>query len=158
MTKTPEQPMSDWIAEVNRIAFQLEEIGVNVSDEDKILVLTQGLPEEYRQFIITLDATPSTQLTIDDVTSRLINEESHHVNVPDAPDGAYNAITTLRNHTPLERITCFHCGKKGHYQSNCPMSSSTQKSTPSTPTGASHHSTPSAHAVFVEDDVTVGSW
>ena len=140
--------MSDWIAEVNRIAFQLEEIGVDVPDEDKILVLTQGLPDDYCQFIITLDSTPSAQLNIDDITSRLINEESRHTKVPDTSDTAYHTTTAPRNRTPLERITCFNCGKKGHYQNNCP---NPNKSTPAN-TGRQPTATDSTNATFIEDE------
>ena len=35
--------------------------------------------------------------------------------------GVTLAVTpvTQKTHCPLEQITCFHCGEKGHYQINC---------------------------------------
>lgn len=72
----PEGPMQNFITEARRLALELQEIGVKIDDEDIILVLTRGLPPSYDNFVITLDSTPPTQLTLDYVVSRLLNEES----------------------------------------------------------------------------------
>ena len=69
-------PMQNFISEARRIAFQLTEIGIAVDDEDIILVLTRGLPSTYKNFIIILDSTPTSQLTLDYVISHLLNEEA----------------------------------------------------------------------------------
>ncbi|TBU43784.1 hypothetical protein BD309DRAFT_980449 [Dichomitus squalens] len=44
LSKRPDQTMTSWIADVRRAAFRLEEIDASISDEDRILVLTNGLP------------------------------------------------------------------------------------------------------------------
>ena len=83
MTKCADQLMSSWIVDVQQATFRLNEVGYTATDEDKILVLTQGLPPSYDPFIISLDATiaasgskddPSVSLEV--VKSRLLNEES----------------------------------------------------------------------------------
>ena len=40
-----------------------------------ILALTEGLPESYSTFIVTLDSIPADDLTLDIVITRLLNEE-----------------------------------------------------------------------------------
>ena len=61
LSKAEDQPMSSWIADVHHTAFRLKEIGVEVSDEDLVLVLTQGLPPSYKNFVVTLDATGTAE-------------------------------------------------------------------------------------------------
>jgi len=128
MKKSDSQSMQSWIADVRRLAFELKEIGVDIADEDIILVLTTGLPPSYVNLIVTLDAVPSDDLDLDYVTNRLLNEESRQIHsaAPSPsppsppPDSAAYVASSSRRKTPLERITCFKCQQKGHYQSHCP--------------------------------------
>ncbi|EJF59477.1 hypothetical protein DICSQDRAFT_65085, partial [Dichomitus squalens LYAD-421 SS1] len=76
LSKRPDQTMTSWIADVRRAAFRLEEIDASISDEDRILVLTNGLPDSYSQLVVNLDSTLPSELTIDYVITRLLNEES----------------------------------------------------------------------------------
>ena len=126
MTKHADQLISSWIADVQQAVFQLKEVGYTAMDEDKILVLTQGLPPSYDPFIISLNAAIAANgsddldlfIPIEAIKVCLINEESWQC--------ATQSVTThdvttaaLKPHCPLEQITCFHCGEKGHYQINC---------------------------------------
>ena len=124
LSKDEDQPMQNWIAIVRHTAFRLTQIGVEVSDEDFILVLTQGLPPAYETFVVSLDATDPSLLTSEHVISRLLNEEvrqsAHDSNKQ--KDTAFHANTKR----PLDQITCYKCHKKGHYQSRCPENSNDQ--------------------------------
>lgn len=118
----PDGPMQNFVAETRRLANQLADIGVTVYDEDIILVLTGGLPPAYENFVISLDATPTAHLTLDYVITRLLNEETRqigHITIIPKSDTAFIAYTP-RPPRNLLHITCFNCGKKGHFQSNCP--------------------------------------
>ncbi|TFK79586.1 hypothetical protein K466DRAFT_505324 [Polyporus arcularius HHB13444] len=90
-----------------------------LDNEDVILVLTNGLPPSYSQLIVNLNSTPPSELTIDYVTARLLNEEAHQLAAN--PGAAQQAQTTAAFHaaphpcTPIEEMMCFNCGKKGHY-------------------------------------------
>ncbi|KIM61149.1 hypothetical protein SCLCIDRAFT_26123 [Scleroderma citrinum Foug A] len=118
-----------WIVDVQQAVFCLNEVRYTAMDEDKILVLTQGLPPSYDPFIISLNAAiaasgskddPSISLEI--VKSHLLIEESHQQAAqPVTTPGVALAVTpaTQKMCCPLEQITCFHCGEKGHYQINC---------------------------------------
>jgi len=131
MTKRADQSMGSWIADVQQATFRLKEVGYIATDEDKILVLTQGLPPSYDPFIISLDAAIANGNTADNasislevVKARLLNEESRQraAHLVTSPDSVALAVTTIGSKPchPLEQITCFHCGEKGHYQINCP--------------------------------------
>jgi hypothetical protein len=119
MHKPNDQKMSAWIGDVRSVAFRLSQVGVTVNDEDIILVLTMGLPASFDTFVIALDSTNAAALTLDYVIGRLLNEESRISIVtpsPSVPEVAYAANARR----PLSQITCFMCGKRGHYKINCP--------------------------------------
>ncbi|KAL4075532.1 hypothetical protein J3A83DRAFT_4088071 [Scleroderma citrinum] len=84
MTKHADQSMSSWIADVQQAMFHLQEVRYNTTAEDKILVLTQGLPPFYDPFIISLDTaiaanntTADSSISLEVVRAQLLNEESH---------------------------------------------------------------------------------
>ncbi|KAL4067092.1 hypothetical protein V8B97DRAFT_1840960, partial [Scleroderma yunnanense] len=66
MTKHADQSMSSWIADVQQAMFHLQEVRYNTTAEDKILVLTQGLPPFYDPFIISLDTAIAANNTTAD--------------------------------------------------------------------------------------------
>ncbi|PIL29497.1 transcription factor [Ganoderma sinense ZZ0214-1] len=138
MAKRDDQPMTSWISDVNKAAFQLKDIGAEVSDEDIMVVLTIGLPSSYENFLVSLDATPTDDLTLEYVIRRLVNEDSRQAQSLPASSSptAYAATTRFqrpgpsapatqlgqpRGKVPLSEITCFNCGAKGHYQQKCPL-------------------------------------
>lgn len=124
--KKSDQSMSAWIAEVRTLAQRLRGLEVSVDDEDIILALTMGLPCTYDMFVVTLDATAATDLDLHAVISRLLNEESRHAAVVTAEElekeeeEAAIAAALKPAASKLQRITCFNCGNKGHFQANCP--------------------------------------
>ena len=114
--------MQNWIAVVRHTAFRLTQIRVEVSDEDFILVLTQGLPAAYETFIVSLDATDPDLLDSEYVISRLLNEEVCQSGLKDKllttqKDAAFQVD---KKGIPKEQITCYKYHKKGHYQSQGP--------------------------------------
>ena len=123
LSKADDQPMQNWIAVVRHTAFRLMQIGVEVSDEDFILVLTQGLPAAYETFVVSLDATDPSLLTSEYVICRLLNEEVRQSGLKDQLSVAQKDVAfqvDKKRKRPIEQITCYKCQKKGHYQSQCP--------------------------------------
>ena len=128
LMKKTDQPMQSWIAEVRDAAHRLLNADAKASEEDIILVLTQGLTSEFDNFVVTLDATATSDLTLDYVIAHLLNEEARQgVIRQSAADSALAATSTRHN---LQNITCFLCQKKGHYQSHCPQRQNIASSTP----------------------------
>ena len=131
MHKDEAQVMSSWISDVKNAAFHLESAGVAIIDEDVILALTVGLPESYSSFIVALDNLPIKELTLPNVITRLLNEEVRQNRTSFSYDEgqAFGAVATKnkKSKTPINRITCYNCGGKGHYKTDCPSSKEVEK-------------------------------
>ena len=67
--------MNSWISNVKDTEFQLEATGVSIINEDIILALSAGLPEQYSTFIVALDGIPPNELTLLNVVTWLLNKE-----------------------------------------------------------------------------------
>jgi hypothetical protein len=122
--------MSAYIARVRHIAFLLEEAEVKVTNDDIVLAITSGLPHSYNPFLISLNATADTNYTLPHIVTCLINEYQHQQNSNHSrytqttkttqTTGEAMAVADSVPRRDLTNIMCFLCGKKGHYQINCP--------------------------------------
>ena len=98
LTKKTDQPMQSWIAEVRDAAHRLLDADVEASEEDIILVLTQGLTSGFDNFVVMLDATAASDLTLDYIIARLLNEEARQgVIHQSTADSALTATSTHHN-------------------------------------------------------------
>jgi Zinc knuckle len=66
------------------------------------------------------------ELTLPNVITRLLNEEvqqNAHEDVVELSGPVYSVqdVKNKKIKTPLSEITCYSCGKKEHYKSNCPV-------------------------------------
>ena len=128
MEKRPDQSISSWIGDIKAQAHLIKDIGITLPDLFVIVVLTSGLPAEFDSVVITLDSIESKSLTLKVAISRLLNEEERHLSHKLMED--YK--TSLIKGEPADdaiayaarvgkpNVTCFKCGKKGHYVKDCP--------------------------------------
>ena len=65
MRKEEAQPMHAWIAAVQSVIHKLADTSTEVLEDNIIIILTLGLPPSCKNFVITLDATPDNQFTLD---------------------------------------------------------------------------------------------
>ena len=100
-----DQTVSGWIAYVKDLAYRLEDDDFSVPEEIIIYVLTAGLPhEEFRHFVSSLDNIPQGDLTLDLVTTRLLNEDAgHRANAIERPSTVAYSAHTIRN------VVCYAC-------------------------------------------------
>jgi hypothetical protein len=132
------KPLQNHINFVNKLAERFASIGFPVNEKDILLSLLTSLPSSYENVVVALE-THHITLTIDLVTAALLNEErcqidytkrnillktktatyafqghNHHI---------VNCTAKNGNKPNLTHITCYMCGKKGHYQANCSQKS-----------------------------------
>jgi hypothetical protein len=131
------QSMQAWIGVIQSLAFRMEEAQIVVTDQDRILALTMGLPISYNAVIINFDSTPADQLTLDCVITRLLNEETRQAanSVEDESGDQAMAIMGSKfagrraaRATNASDVTCYFCDKKGHYKSECPKKKEWERS------------------------------
>jgi hypothetical protein len=113
MKKDPEMPMSTWITSVRDVAQRIKDLKGDVPDEGIMAVLMNSLPESYAPLVIQLDAMEESARTLSHVITRLIAEEWRQKDRGDAP------IAPKRRRRDRSDITCFECGGKGHFRSEC---------------------------------------
>jgi hypothetical protein len=76
--KGNEVSITSWASRVKGMAFNLEDIGGTVTDEDIIIVLTMGLNKEYDHFVASIDAMLTQEIIVDYVVTRMLNEETRY--------------------------------------------------------------------------------
>jgi hypothetical protein len=129
--KSTAQSMQAWIGHIQSLAFRMEEAGIEVADQDRILALTMGLPDSYDPVIINFDSTASELLTLNHVIARLLNEEarqSSHSETTNEEDSRDEVLAAVQKNRSRPRATggnaadivCYFCDEKGHYKSECP--------------------------------------
>ncbi|KAF9064931.1 hypothetical protein BDP27DRAFT_1140844, partial [Rhodocollybia butyracea] len=110
--------------------FEMEEAGLDVSDQEYILAITLGLPPSYATVISSFNTVAADVLTLDYVTNQLLNDEVAQLagkptttNVErerDAKDSALTAAAPDGTRGPAVKRTCFFCDKHGHFKDECP--------------------------------------
>ncbi|KAJ7908557.1 hypothetical protein B0H13DRAFT_2331327 [Mycena leptocephala] len=120
-----EQSMQSWIGEIRSQAFTIEEaIGTTVSDQDKILALTMGLPAAYDPVIINFDSASPDTLTFNGVVAWLLNEETRQHSAitgtnPEIKGEREASFIAAAGRGSRADVICHFCDKKGHYKSEC---------------------------------------
>jgi len=91
--------------------------GSPVSEEDILLVLLASLPSTYDNVVVALE-TKSSALTVDLVTSALLNEERRQSGDTDQPaaDSALAAHAKGKTKQASANVTCHLCQKPGHFR------------------------------------------
>jgi hypothetical protein len=78
LVKDEKETVAAGVGWVKKMAFQLVVIGIEVSDEDWILALMNGLDDSYELFVISLDLTPALDLMLAHIVNQLLNDEMRH--------------------------------------------------------------------------------
>lgn len=107
----------------NKILRNLKSVGAKMEEEDVICQLLSSLPKTYESVVTALETMKAEELTMEFVKGRLLDCEIKM---------KLNAVTEERSEKTFEEhptamvgykskvITCYLCGGKGHYQSDCP--------------------------------------
>lgn len=118
------------IAKIENMARQLKDVGESVSDITIMAKVLGSLPGKFSAFTTAWDSVDTNSQTLENLTQRLIKEESR-MNTVDEACGAL-AINMKHNkekqndrrasektHNLRKEITCFYCQKRGHIAKDC---------------------------------------
>ena len=105
---------------IRELADRLTGLGDEPSEALMVSVLMLSLPESYSTIIVSLD-THHDRTNFDFVVQRCMNEEARQAALVTHPqaDKAFHADATRTKRNKTD-ITCYKCGKKGHYRNECP--------------------------------------
>ena len=126
--------MQAWIGQIQGLAFRMEHAKIAVTDQDKILAITMGLPPSFDNVIINFDSMSTDTLTLNLVITRLLNEEVRQitsallVKEEDQIKTELDEAMAVSRTKPISEILCFFCDAKGHYKSDCPERKAWEKS------------------------------
>lgn len=108
-----------WISRVKGYARALRDVDVEVSDQQKVLVLIMGLGEDFERVVTVVDEMPTRERTFDNVCAKLLNEETRLGKRRDNGEATV-ANVAASGGASGGKVTCFRCGKVGHIRRNCP--------------------------------------
>lgn len=103
---------------IRELADRLTGLGDKPSEALMVSVLMLSLPESYSTLIVSLD-THHDRTDFDFVVQRCMNEEARQAVHGAHSDKAFHADASRTKHNKAD-ITCYKCGKKGHYRNECP--------------------------------------
>ena len=126
------EKMLNYINRIRQLASTLKSMDAHVEDAEVAMTILNGLPQQYSNLIVALDALGSDQaFTVDFVKSRLLQEEQR---IRDRRDTSSSIVKSeasalvnsggsqynLKGRRGTNRVfKCDHCGKRGHIAPKC---------------------------------------
>lgn len=113
--------MEQHIITMQDLVDKLTALGEEIKDHLFVAMLLSSLPESYSTLITALESRPETELTLDLVKGRLLNEYKRRKVVPDASEEntALKASQRGGGTTCEGKRSCFFCHKQGHFKQDC---------------------------------------
>ena len=127
MRKQEAETTLSFIARVRCAAHELSNTPAPVLELDQILVITDGLGEEYATVVTALDSLPFAELTMQNVITRITGRDSQLQRSEDKTSDEVMALAARHVHTKgqpkktLDRsVVCYACQGFGHIAAVCP--------------------------------------
>ncbi|UYV74313.1 hypothetical protein LAZ67_11002983 [Cordylochernes scorpioides] len=134
----PNDNIATHISKVETLAQQMKDLGEPISDVALITKIICSLPDKYKNFITAWDSVSSEEKTLENLTARLLKEESLQDQWDSSgnskPDNAlmtfskFNRNSTASNKQQQHQQSikdkkknthCGYCKKKGHWWKEC---------------------------------------
>lgn len=104
----------------DKILRELKSAGAKMEDEDVICQLLLTLPESYDSVVTALETMKIDELTLEFVKGRLLDSDTKRKTNNESDIYSETIRTSVAMNSEVQKdITCYSCGKKGHYKSQC---------------------------------------
>jgi hypothetical protein len=112
--------MQDYIRSVLELVERLHGIGEDIPDFHVAALLLSGLPDYYETLVTALDARPDSELTLEYVKGKLVDEFQRKTGTS-ATSKSISALKIVHtsNDMKKEMRECFFCKKTGHLKKEC---------------------------------------
>lgn len=132
------EKVSDYIARVEFLASQLNDLGEPVANSTLVGKIVSGLTESYSSFMSSWLSMRPEEMTLTNLLPRLMAEESIkqkfdsagssamvvQSNAAKKSKGRKHEKSSSKNINDLKKRTkCRKCGQKGHWKAECPQAS-----------------------------------
>lgn len=109
---------------IMELAERLKNMGRKLADDLIVAILLSSLPKSYDPLITALDSRPDEELTLELVTSKLINQYTRQLSDEVIDTDEVSALKVEKNKYERKSgdkgiIRCFFCNKEGHFKANC---------------------------------------
>ena len=111
----------DHIKAMTEIFNELSVIGVEMSEEDRVVHLLASLPDSYSTLVTALEARPEVP-KMDTVIEKLVYEEQKsrdRTGNPDSSKGSQAEGAMNTTHHKRKGPRCYQCKRYGHIQRDC---------------------------------------
>ncbi|GBE80059.1 hypothetical protein SCP_0212620 [Sparassis crispa] len=125
-----------WISRVHTAALELSRTPYPTTELDIIMVISNGLPDEYQPVVNALDSLSFEELKLFAVTMRITSLEAQLARSKEKASKvtvAYYAAQSRRDGDGSrgggkqgpgrQEVSCYNCGGRRHYSDECPSPS-----------------------------------
>ena len=123
LKKENEDSMGEHINKMTKLLEELRALGINIPEEDSVMVLLNSIPDTYQMVKVALRTHEG--LTLDKVAARLREAEMELEPMKKSKESGgesafvSNNKSTMKNSAHNKEKTCFKCQKVGHIARNC---------------------------------------
>lgn len=119
--------MSNHLTEASEFVHRLARLGEALKEHLVVAIILSSLPESYNPLVTALEGRPEEDLKLDYVKGKLLDEwrRKSETCVPENAEvneyvKAMKSTAQFGDRRSFVRV-CYHCGKGGHFQRNCPV-------------------------------------